>query len=1072
MFNAYIRLVTRWAWAVIAAWLALAAVVGLWFPRLPEVVSHHKTTYLPDSSPVITAHDLLNRVDPAHQAQSTLIVAIRNPHGLTAADHRAFIGVLEDVARHRQAYGVNWVEHAENVAQDTAQTFKSRDGTTEIALLGLPSDVTDPHLPQTLAHLRAAFARHPADARIYFTGDVAIEEDDIQLSQAGADRTAVVTVALLLAILLAVFRSFVAPLVTLCAIGLSYFISAGFVAWAAEHGLPVSTFTQTFLVATLFGAGTDYSIIVLNRFREELTRQHSHREALAAAVAGVGKTVVFSAATVFVSFAVLYFARFGLYRSSVGVAIGILVTLLMCLTFLPALAGVFGRALFWPRQPAVGSEHKPSRFWDFTGRIATRYPWRVVLACVLVLAPVALAATGARSFDPMQDIPAAPSVQGFRQVAQAFGAGRAMPVQIALQTSANLRSPQGMATIDQVTRSLAAVSGVAEVDSATQPLGKPVAWFHLARQNQAAADGLTHVQQGLAKLAASLQGGAQAGVKGDEGLAALRRGADQVANGADALRTAAEELAAGSRRLADGAFAAASGADTLTSGLRRFTSALQQENAALQQLQQGVAASAASAHQVAGHLAGMAQAEQQTAAGVARLADALAAWAAAHPDAAGDPAWQQIMALAKQLAAGSQTAAASASALTHGAQSLAAGMDRLSAGAQAAGGGMARLSSTSAQLATGAAQVAGGTAQVASGAEAWASGAAKTALGAGVLAAGSRRVAAGLAQYEASAGPLTSGLSAAGAAARQLGAGVGQVASYLRSTARAQQDGDPGFYVSQDTLDHNPGVRRAMDAYISPDGHIAKFTVVLSENPYSAQAIAKIPNIRQAVESGLAVSPIRHGRVYVGGTTALQAEMNRLSGGDLLRSLSIVFAAIFLLLAAMLRSLLAPFYILVSLAGTYYVTIAVVEQLATRWFGHPAIGWSVPFFAFLLLVALGVDYSIFLMARFDEEMRRGLSPLAAMRESMRRMGGVILSAAVIMAGTFGSLLVTGIASIEEIGLSVVVGLFVYTAVALAWFVPACAAVIGRGHGWPFQVQPAAEPPHPSPPAPTPASELT
>jgi RND superfamily putative drug exporter len=107
-------------------------------------------------------------------------------------------------------------------------------------------------------------------------------------------------------------------------------------------------------------------------------------------------------------------------------------------------------------------------------------------------------------------------------------------------------------------------------------------------------------------------------------------------------------------------------------------------------------------------------------------------------------------------------------------------------------------------------------------------------------------------------------------------------------------------------------------------------------------------------------------------------------------------------------------------------------------------------------VALGVDYSIFLMTRFEEEYLGGMSPTEAIRTAMVRMGNVIFSAAAIMAGTFGSMVVAGVESLIEIGLAVVIGLILYTALLLAFFIPACVRVVGRGHGWPFEVGDAEE----------------
>ncbi len=138
--------------------------------------------------------------------------------------------------------------------------------------------------------------------------------------------------------------------------------------------------------------------------------------------------------------------------------------------------------------------------------------------------------------------------------------------------------------------------------------------------------------------------------------------------------------------------------------------------------------------------------------------------------------------------------------------------------------------------------------------------------------------------------------------------------------------------------------------------------------------------------------------------------------------------------------------------GNYTVTMGCLQTIVLHVLHKPGVSWAVRFFVFLLLVALGVDYSMFLMARFEEEYLRGMSPSDAIREAMSKMGKVIFSAAAIMAGTFGSMIVAGVESLTEIGLSVVMGLILYAAVFLAFFIPASVRVVGRGHGWQFRIR--------------------
>ncbi len=996
VFRTYASWIFRLRWVIIPVWLAVIAVAIALLPDLPTVVARQNTSFLPDSSPVIQAAKLADQVNPAKAAKSTAVVAIQDKNGLTAEEEKYFEDQLRRIEQDKAQYDVQSVQQKGNTDPSLADKFVSKDHTTEIALVGFRDAIGEPGLPDALAKVQAVFANPPQGAKVYFTGDAPIQEDDIAISQKGAERTTIVTIVLVLVILLAVFRSLLAPLLTLLAIGLSFALSSSVVAAFAEVGLPVSTFTQTFLIATLFGAGTDYSIILLNRFREELSLAGGDKlEALQSTLQGVGKTVIFSGLTVIVSFAALGLANFGLYKSAVGVAIGVAITLLTCLVFIPALMSWLGAALYWPRKPHPGAAHGESRLWGWTSRISTARPWRVILVLMVALAPIASLFSEERTFDPMSDIPQAPAVQGFRAVADAFGPGEALPTTIVLQTDKNLRTPQGLATIQNVTTTLANVPLVKEVDSATQPVGKPVKEFQIADQNQQAAGGLGDVANGLSKLADNLkQSGNRIGQKISD-LNQLAAGSQQLSDGIGQVSAGVQSLSDNAQKLAQGAHALAQGIPAAEQGAA--------------QLHQGVQA--------------LAQSEQQLAGLSSNLKQGMEAWARAHPEVAQDPAWQQLLAMAAAEQSGTAQAAAASAQLASGSGQLAASLS---------------------QLKTGGNQLDSGLSQLAQGANKLAQGAAK-------LPAGGKQVADGVKQLPSSMQQLTSGLKSAGDGAAKLKDGVTEVQDFLQSTKTAVNAGSPGFYVPKSTVESNKDLAAAMDAYISPDGHVAKFTVILSKNPYSTEAMAAVPQLVAAANAALLTSPIHDGKVLAGGTTPVQAELNRVSGADFSRSMLIILAAIFVLLAVMLRSLIAPVYIILSLAATYFVTMGLVQTIVMHVLHKPGLSWAVPFFVFLLLVALGVDYSIFLMTRFEEEYLAGMSPGEAIRTAMVRMGNVIFSAAAIMAGTFGSMMVARVESLTEIGLAVVLGLILYTVALLAFFIPACVRVVGRGHGWPFEV---------------------
>jgi len=116
-------------------------------------------------------------------------------------------------------------------------------------------------------------------------------------------------------------------------------------------------------------------------------------------------------------------------------------------------------------------------------------------------------------------------------------------------------------------------------------------------------------------------------------------------------------------------------------------------------------------------------------------------------------------------------------------------------------------------------------------------------------------------------------------------------------------------------------------------------------------------------------------------------------------------------------------------------------------FGYAGISWAVPFFSFVILVALGIDYSIFLLDRFNEEVKIGISE--AMVKSMSKMGSVIITASLILAGTFGAMIPSGVLTLVQVATIVIIGLLLYGMVILPLLIPAVVVTLGEGNWWPI-----------------------
>jgi uncharacterized membrane protein YdfJ with MMPL/SSD domain len=243
--------------------------------------------------------------------------------------------------------------------------------------------------------------------------------------------------------------------------------------------------------------------------------------------------------------------------------------------------------------------------------------------------------------------------------------------------------------------------------------------------------------------------------------------------------------------------------------------------------------------------------------------------------------------------------------------------------------------------------------------------------------------------------------------------------------------------------------RAGASRYVSPDGTTARIEIVLSDDPYSAAALDMIAKIRTlASESNLR----RDGgpRVLVGGPTAVQTDTKASIDRDLSWFVPVSLLAIFLVLVVLLRSLVAPLYlvfsVIVSFGATFGISIFVFQVILS----HSGVAYSNGVWMFIFLVALGADYNIFVMSRIREATRKhGLRMGIAV--AVGRTGSVITSAGIILAGTFAVLTTLPLRDLFQLGFAVMLGVLIDTFVVRAFLVPSMTAMFGRWSWWPRTV---------------------
>ena len=216
-------------------------------------------------------------------------------------------------------------------------------------------------------------------------------------------------------------------------------------------------------------------------------------------------------------------------------------------------------------------------------------------------------------------------------------------------------------------------------------------------------------------------------------------------------------------------------------------------------------------------------------------------------------------------------------------------------------------------------------------------------------------------------------------------------------------------------------------------------------DPYSTEAFEEIPDLRATVK--------RAGgdEVLVGGPTAAEHDLRESATRDNYVIIPITLIVVFAILAVLLRALLAPAVLVGTVILSFTAALGTGMFFAKNVFGFPGIDPSMPLLCFVFLVALGIDYNIFLMARVREEtIRHGT------REGMLRgvavTGAVITSAGIVLAGTFGALAVLPLIFLTEIGFIVAFGVLLDTFLVRSILVPALTFVIGHRIWWPSKLR--------------------
>ena len=443
----------RTKWAILAGWAVLLAIFGPLGLKLPELTNDE--IVLPSSSETAEAHRLIAARFPGGDQKQVLLV-YRRPGGLTTADRSAI------AADARLAAEVPLVDGT--LQPYVAPGLVSPRGDVAVTVLSLSSKSIFRVRP-TIEDLRA-FPAPGGGLERHVTGTPALLSD-FNSAIKEADTTLLLATGLLvLLLLLAVYRSPILALLPLIVVVVAYSVASGVIYLLAKAGLPVDSTSTSLLLVLMFGAGTDYCLLLVARYRANLRSGQSVANAVGRALPQAAPAMIASSVTVMAAMLAMLAGVLGLNRTLGPVnAIGIAIVLLASLTLLPAVLAVAGERAFWPGRPDAAE--KAGGVWQRLGERVRRRPLPWLVAVVLLLGASAgglsvykLHSSWLQQFKHETD-----GTQGYGVLKTGFPPGALAPTRVLLVRTDDRVTPADVVAVQERLRANPGVASVTDIQS-------------------------------------------------------------------------------------------------------------------------------------------------------------------------------------------------------------------------------------------------------------------------------------------------------------------------------------------------------------------------------------------------------------------------------------------------------------------------------------------------------------------------------------------------------------------------------------------------------------------------------
>ncbi|WP_141532289.1 MMPL family transporter [Bacillus cereus] len=1012
-------------------WIVITITMVVTMPNMDKLVKEKGQITIPNTEQSSIADKMIKEMDKEGAEKYEIIAVFNsgNKAALTTEQKEEITKTINALQNEKEKLGIKEVvSHLDN--KDMEKQLISKDNTTILTQISV--DKKHGEISKVAEELHKKVK--PKGVKTYLTGSDLIGDDFLKSSQEGVKKTEVISIIFILVVLIIVFRSPIVPIISLLTVGVSYLVSMGVIAHLVDQfNFPFSNFTQVFVVVVLFGVGTDYNILLYTRFKEELSKQENAFLATKETFKSAGKTVLYSGIAVLIGFASLILASFKLYQSTSAVSIGVAVLLLVLTTLNPFFMVLLGKGMFYPVKTFKG--HEDSRLWGFFAKNSVARPFVSLIIVFVISIPFVLKYSNTLNYNDLFEVDNKyESKMGINVIEDHFPPGFSSPGTLVIQSDKKLDEATSLQTLDELTDKISKVKGVSEVYSPTRPTGEKIKELYINKQAGELNTGIGDANGGIKEINDGLTDAKEKmGGNDSNSLANVQKlidGTNEAKNGVSALGTALNQLSNGINDGAQGAQQIQSGLASVNENINVLSNATSQLHTGYAQLEKGLS----SYDQYFGSIS---QAIEGAKKGYEQIEMLMTNFIQTKPELANDSniqqtigiaqeAQKQLNVLSKELNELATQHKAALSSFKEANQSLL----KVDSGLKEMNSGVTQLQKGATELKNGLNEGATGSKQIANKSGELQSGLTKINDGQGQLLTG-------LKDLQEKMGQLQSGLSKSTEGLGKVSNGLGDAQKYLGELNESKSS--EKFYIPKEVLE-GEDFQKALNTYMSHDRKTAKMTIILDVNPYSKEAMPIIQEINKTIDGTIKGTEINDAKTAIGGTTARNVDLKEVTGQDFLRTATIMLIGIGIVLIVITRSFLNSIFIIGSLILTYFTSLGISALISTHVLKVDSLSWNVPFFSFIMIVALGVDYSIFLMMRYNELEGDSVTKIIT---ASRHIGGVVLSAALILGGTFAALIPSGVLTLIQVASVAVIGLLLLAFIIMPVLLPALMGLTGK-----------------------------